>query len=40
MNEENKTKIINWINFGGAVLSLLVKAVREILNLIPQKGDK
>uniref|UniRef100_A0AAU8B0C2 Uncharacterized protein n=1 Tax=Dulem virus 160 TaxID=3145637 RepID=A0AAU8B0C2_9VIRU len=39
MNNENKNKIINWINFAGALLGLLAKVVREIVEILPSKDE-
>lgn len=37
MAENKRNEIINWINFGVAVLGVLAKVIREIIEIIPQK---
>ncbi len=37
MAENKKNEIINWINFAVAVLGVLAKVVRDIIDIIPQK---
>lgn len=37
MAENKKNEIINWINFGVAVLGVIAKVIKEILDIIPQK---
>lgn len=37
MADNKKNEIINWINFAVAVLGVLAKVVRDIIDIIPQK---
>lgn len=39
MNEKLK-KAINWINFAGAVLSIVVKVIQEIVEILPEKDEE
>lgn len=39
MNEKLK-KAINWINFAGAVLSIVVKVIQEVVEILPEKAEE
>lgn len=39
MKEEKKNKIIMYINLGSAIIGVIVKVVKEILELIPTKKE-
>ncbi|UPW40774.1 hypothetical protein [Sigmofec virus UA08Rod_7256] len=38
MSNENKISLIKWIEFGTAVLGIVLKVVKEIVQAIPEKN--